>query len=255
MGRNPILEGMRTAQRLEPVSVLDRIVAILEAVRERGGSSTVTEVSRATGIPKSTASRTVAELVRRGYLERTDSGVAIGLHLFELGAHASTPRRLSAAAIPVLAELFAATGEHLNVAVQEGRDMVSVISVRGRLRPAPSRAGARVPAATTALGKAILAFTHDPTVVHGITADLDSRSREHLERELADVRMRAVAVDRCETFPGVVGVASPIMSIHHSPVAAISVAGPVSEMDAERMMPLVRHAALALARRLAVQVA
>jgi len=64
-----------------------------------------------------------------------------------------------------------------------------------------------------------------------------------------------VAIDRCETFAGVVGVASPILSPERVPVAAISVAGPVSDMDPDRMMPLVRHAALVLTRRLALQVA
>jgi IclR family acetate operon transcriptional repressor len=64
---------MRTAQGDEPVSVLDRIIAIVEAVRECGGCASVMELARATGIPKSTASRTVAELVRRGYLERTEA--------------------------------------------------------------------------------------------------------------------------------------------------------------------------------------
>lgn len=245
---------MQTAQRTEPVSVLDRIIAIIEAVRESGGCATVADLARATGIPKSTASRTVAELVRRRYLERTDAGVVIGIRLFEFGARATTPRRLIAAAMPVLADLFNATGEHLNVAVQEGGDMVSVISVRGRLRPPPSRAGVHVPAATTALGKAVLAFTDDEAVVRGITIGLDRGARHRLERELAGVRSCAVAIDRCETFPGVVGVASPILSRGLAPVAAISVAGPVSEMDAERMIPLVRHAALALARRLALQV-
>jgi len=156
---------MRSALRDEPVSVLDRILAILDTVRESHGSTTITQLALATGIPKSTVSRLVGDLVRQRYLMRTDEGVAIGLRLFELGARASTPRRLSAAALPVLAELFNATGEHLNVAVQEGRDMLSVISVRGRLRPVPSRAGVRVPSATTALGKAVLAFTIDERVL------------------------------------------------------------------------------------------
>ena len=245
---------MQTAQRTEPVSVLDRIIAIIEAVRESGGAVTVADVARATRIPKSTASRTVAELVARGYLERTGAGVVIGIRLFEFGARASTPRRLVAAARPVLAELFYATGEHLNVAVNEGTDMVSLISVRGRLRPPPSTTGAHVPAATTALGKAVLAFTSDQAVVRGITTGLDSGARYRLERELAGVRSRSVAIDRCETFPGVVGVASPILSRQRVPVAAISLAGPESEMDPDRMIPLVRHAALALTRRLALQV-
>ncbi|RZS64384.1 IclR family transcriptional regulator [Agromyces ramosus] len=246
---------MRSALRDEPVSVLDRILAILDTVRESHGTTTITQLALATGIPKSTVSRLVGDLIRQRYLTRAEDGVVIGLRLFELGARASTPRRLSIAALPVLAELFNATGEHLNVAVQEGRDMLSVISVRGRLRPVPSRAGVRVPSATTALGKAVLAFTSDESILASVMAGLDPQRRHMLERELATVRTESVAVDRCETFPGVVGVASPVLSPERLPVAAISVAGPVTNMDANRMMPLVRHAALALTHRLALQVA
>jgi IclR family acetate operon transcriptional repressor len=246
---------MRSAHRDEPVSVLDRILAILETVRESNGSTTITQLAVATGIPKSTVSRLVADLVRQRYLTRGEDGVVIGLRLFELGARASTPRRLSLAALPVLAELSNATGEHLNVAVQEGCQMLSVISVRGRLRPVPSRAGVRVPSATTALGKAVLAFTPDGAVVDAVMAGSDRYERSRLEQELAAVRSDGVAVDRCETFPGVVGVASPILSPDRLPVAAISVAGPVSDMDPTRIAPLVRHAALALTHRLASQVA
>ncbi|MET0735405.1 MAG: IclR family transcriptional regulator [Microbacterium sp.] len=237
------------------MSVLDRIIAVLEIVRESHGSTTITQIALATGIPKSTVSRLVGDLVRQRYLRRSAGGVVIGLRLFELGARASMPRRLSVAALPVLADLFNATGEHLNVAVQEGPDMLSVISVRGRLRPVPSRAGVRVPSVTTALGKAVLAFTSDESVLRDVMTRLDPRSRHTFERELANIRGASVAIDRCETFPGVVGVASPILSADHEPVAAISVAGPVTDMDPNRMVPLVRHAAVALTHRLASQVA
>jgi IclR family acetate operon transcriptional repressor len=246
---------MRSALTGEPVSVLDRILAILDTVRESHGSTSISQLALATGIPKSTVSRLVADLVRKRYLARADDGVVIGLRLFELGARASTPRRLSLAALPVLAELFNSTGEHLNVAVQEGRDMLSVISVRGRLRPAPSRAGVRVPSVTTALGKAVLAFTEDETALSAVLTGLSADRRHRYERELCAVRAESFAIDRCETFPGVVGVASPVLSPDRVPVAAISVAGPVTDMDPSRMVPLVRHAALALTHRLALQVA
>ena len=88
------------------MDVLDRIIAILEVVRESHGSTTITQLAFATGIPKSTVSRLVGDMVRQRYLARTKGGVAIGLRLFELGARASTPRRLSMAALPVLAKLF-----------------------------------------------------------------------------------------------------------------------------------------------------
>ena len=47
-----------------PVSVLDRIIAILDAVKESGGSITITELAARTAMPKSTVSRLVAELDR-----------------------------------------------------------------------------------------------------------------------------------------------------------------------------------------------
>lgn len=243
---------MRSGRWDEPVSVLDRIIAILEAVRESDGSTTITRIAAATGTPKSTVSRLVRDLVRQRYLARRDDGVVIGLRLFELGARASGPRRLSLAAVPVLAELFNATGEHLNVAVQDGRHMVSVISVQGRLRPAPSRAGARVPSATTALGKAVLAFSDDEVALGNATMGLDPRARVAFERELAGVRTTSVAIDHCVAFPGVIGVASPVLSPERRPIAAISVAGPVADMDPHRIVPLVRHAALLLSHRLAL---
>ena len=133
--------------------------------------------------------------------------------------------------------------------------MLSVISVRGRLRPAPSRAGVRVPSVTTALGKAVLAFAEDEAVLRRITEALDPMARHSYEKELARVRTSAIAIDRCETFPGVIGVASPILSPDRCPVAAISVAGPAADMDPDRIGPLVRHAAMALTQRLALQVA
>lgn len=246
---------MRTAHWDEPVSVLDRVIAILEAVREAHGSTTITRLAAATGIPKSTVSRIVADLVRQRYLSSSQGGVTIGIRLFQLGSRASAPRLLRLAALPVLAELYSATGEHLNVAVQEGGDMLSVISVRGRLRPAPSRPGVRVPSATSALGKAVLAFGHDQSVLRQITAGFDAHALATFERELAGIRASAVAIDRCATFPGVVGVASPILSADRRPVAAISIAGPVADMDPDRMVPLVRKAALVLTQRLTSQVA
>ncbi|BDZ65363.1 IclR family transcriptional regulator [Agromyces mangrovi Wang et al. 2018] len=245
---------MRTAQSGEPVSVLDRMIAILEVVRASDGSTTITSVARETGIPKSTASRLVGELVRQRYLCRSDHGIGIGLRLFELGARAARPRRLSTAALPVLAHLFNATGEHLNLAVPEGPHMVSVLAVRGRLQPAPSRPGVRVPAATTALGKAVLAFSDDE-LVDSIAAEIAPRSRRTFASELADVRATSIAIDRCGTFPGVVALASPILAPDRHPVAAISIAGPVADMDPVRMVPLVRQAASALTRRLSLQTA
>src|SRR5829696_7766794 len=88
------------ARRAGSASVLDRIIAILDAVRESRGSISITELAARTALPKSTVSRLVAAMIQQRYLERTEDGVTLGLRLFELGARASVPRRLIAAAGP-----------------------------------------------------------------------------------------------------------------------------------------------------------
>ena len=55
-----------------PVSVLDRIFAILDAVKESDGSITITDIAARTRLPKSTVSRLVTELTGQRYLERTN---------------------------------------------------------------------------------------------------------------------------------------------------------------------------------------
>ena len=158
------------ARSSEPVSVLGRIIAILDAVKESGGSVTITELAARTDMPKSTVSRLVAELIGQRYLERTDEGVTLGLRLFELGARASLPRRLLSAAAPVIRNLRDVTGERVGLWVQQGTDMVSIAAVAGRLPMLPTRAGMRSPALTTASGKAYLAFCADQGVVNRVSA-------------------------------------------------------------------------------------
>ena len=153
-------------------SVLDRIIDILDAVRESRGSISITELAARTALPKSTVSRLVAAMIQQRYLERTEDGVTLGLRLFELGARASVPRRLIAAAAPVIKNLWDLTGERVGLWVHQGTDMVSIAAVPGRLPMLSTRAGMRSPALTTASGKAYLAFCADQSVVDRVSAPL-----------------------------------------------------------------------------------
>ena len=72
-------------------------------------------------------------MIQQRYLERTEDGVTLGLRLFELGARASLPRRLIAAAAPVIKNLWDLTGERVGLWVHQGTDMVSIAAVPGRL--------------------------------------------------------------------------------------------------------------------------
>ncbi|CAM3665381.1 IclR family transcriptional regulator [Occultella aeris] len=234
-----------------PVSVLARVVAILDGVKESGGPISITELAGRTGIPKSTVSRLVAEMVDRRYLQRDDGGVTLGLRLFELGARAILPRRLLAAAAPVIRALHDATGERIGLWVQQGTDMVSIAVVVGRLPMLPTCAGMRSPALTTASGKAYLAFCADQAVVRRVSAPLISSAAHAFLDELDHVREEVVAVDREISYPGILAVASPVLAADRNVVGALSIAAPSGSMDAGHLAPLIRSAGTAVTRRLA----
>lgn len=233
------------------VSVLDRIITILDAVKESEGKVSITDLADLTGMPKSTVSRLVADLTTQRYLERSDEGVTLGLRLFELGARASMPRRLIAAAAPVIRNLRDATGERVGLWVQQGTDMISIAAVAGRLPMLPTRAGMRSPALTTASGKAYLAFCADQSVVDRVSAPLIRGAADDFRHELRDVRASVIAMDREVAYPGILAVASPVLSPDRVVLGAISIAGPSGAMDPDRVAPLVRAAGATLTRRLA----
>jgi IclR family acetate operon transcriptional repressor len=231
-------------------AVLDRIIDILDAVRESGGSISITELAARTALPKSTVSRLVAAMIQQRYLERTEEGVTLGLRLFELGARASVPRRLIAAAAPVIRNLWDLTGDRVGLWVHQGTDMVSIAAVPGRLPMLSTRVGMRSPALTTASGKAYLAFCANQRVVDRVSAPLIDDAASHFRDELSRVRASVVATDREASYPGILAVASPVLSANHVVLGAISIAGPSGEMDPERAAPLVRAAGATLSRRL-----
>ncbi|WP_164990388.1 IclR family transcriptional regulator [Agromyces albus] len=232
-------------------SVLDRIIAILDTVKESGGSTSITDLALHTALPKSTVSRLVAALVQQRYLERTPGGVTLGLRLYELGARASLPRRLLSAAAPVIKDLWDLTGERVGLWVNQGTDMVSIATVAGRLPMLPTRAGMRSPALTTASGKAYLAFCEDQRVVDRVSALLGDDAADHFRDELNQVRASVVATDPGDSYPGILAVASPVLSADHVVLGALSIAGPSGAMDPERVAPLVRAAGVRVTRRLA----
>jgi IclR family acetate operon transcriptional repressor len=243
------IDGQAAAPCGEPSSVLDRILAILDSVRESDGSTTITEIAGLTDLPKSTVSRLAGALVEQRYLERTEGGLALGLRLFELGARASLPRRLRTTAAPIIRELWDLTGERIGLWVQSDTSMVSVAAVPGRLPMLSTRAGMRSPALTTASGKAFLAFCEDESVVDRVSASLIEDDAARFRTELTRVRASAIATDEGVAYPGIRAFASPVMSPAGGVIGALSIAGPDS-MD-DRYAPIVRAAGVDLSRRLA----
>lgn len=237
--------------------MVTRAVAVLMAVRVEDGVVGVVELSRRTGLPKSTVSRLVGELVDAHLLERDGHAVRLGVRLFELGERAGRPRDLRRAAAAPLSDLHRATGHTVHLAVLEGVDVVYISLLHGRHGPPiPSRVGGRMPAYATGVGKAMLAYAEQSVLDAVIGAGLRKvgprsiTAPTTLRAELGRIRTVGIAYEREESAANVGCAASPILDAAGAAVAAVSVTGWSGRLDVRRVGPAVKLTSLAVSRRL-----
>ncbi|WP_353988690.1 IclR family transcriptional regulator [Ruicaihuangia caeni] len=246
-----------STDRGAPVSLLARATAILDCFDVKRSALGVSDIARRTGLPKSTVSRLVGELVDLRYLERDGSQVRLGLRLFELGELAAGPKELRKLAFASMADLRDATGQTVQLGVLDGVEVVYVGILRGRSSvKLPSRVGGRMPAYATGSGKALLAFSEPDVVERVIANGLDAVGPrtiidpEAFRRELAFIRAAGVSYEVEESRPGIASAASCIVDAAGVPVAAMSISGRVGEFDARRVGLAVRTAVVGLMRQL-----
>ncbi|WOX24985.1 IclR family transcriptional regulator [Streptomyces solicathayae] len=233
-------------------SLLEKAARVLAAFDGPEPRLSLTEVIRRSGLPRSSAHRILDQLVQLRWLDREGRDYRMGMRMLELGALAAHHNRLRQAALPRLHALHESTGHLVHLYVLDGAEIVCLERIGGSADTAvPSRVGGRMPAHSTAAGKALLAFG-DPGVVESVLA---ARLRAHTPRtvvqpaqlrsRLAAVRDRGVAFDEEETFRGVSCVAAPLRGAGRA-IAAVSVSGRGAHRELERLAPAVRACARAV---------
>lgn len=228
-----------------PAAVIDRVSDILDEFQHHG-HLTLSELSRRTGLPRSSTHRLLTQLVEMGWIRREARTYALGRSVFELGALAQHHDELHRAAHPILQELHSATGLVAHLGVLDGRDVRYLDKVGRESVPLPSRIGGRQPAYRTALGKALIAHTpFDPTSTTRAYTHPASVDATRLRNEIARIRERHIAQEREESMPGVACVAAPIGNGRRC-VGAVSVTGDVESVDVVHLATPVRIAARAV---------
>lgn len=221
----------------------------------------VSDLARRLDIAKSTAHRLLATLADEGLLEQDpDSGrYRLGLAVFDLAA-AVQGRDLHEAALPTMTDLRNHSGETVQIAVLDGREVVYVerLDSPNTLRLF-LEVGRRNSAHCTGCGKALLAFSPPdvvdrllsgwrlpPKTPHAITTIAALRA------ELEATRERGYARNLHESEIGVISVAAPIRDITGRVIAAISVAGPSDRLEQYefRLAQATMEAAATISRRL-----
>lgn len=244
------------AARRDPgVSVTARVLRLLAAFTPEAPELTLSQLSRRSGIPLSTAHRIVDELLRWGAVERdADGRYRIGLRLWELGALAPRGVGLREAAMPFLEDLYEATHENVQLAVLEGTEALYVERISGRdAVNILTRVGGRLPLHATGVGLVLLAHA-EPALQEEILAgplrrftDKTITSPQVLRRVLADIRRSQFAVTDGQVELIALSVAAPIYGPTDEVVAALSIVVPAQRRP-EAFVPAVRAAARGVSR-------
>ncbi|WP_433607331.1 IclR family transcriptional regulator [Prescottella agglutinans] len=137
-----------------PASTLDRLSLLLDSFHGTA-RLTLTELSRRTGIPRTSTHRMLDHLVRMGWLSRIGAEYELGSRLVEVGARALYRNRLDRAVDPLLRELHHATGHVVHLGALDGSDVVYMEKV-GSAPELPTRVGTRIPARSSTIGRALL---------------------------------------------------------------------------------------------------
>ncbi|MEV4645004.1 IclR family transcriptional regulator [Saccharopolyspora sp. NPDC049357] len=239
-------------------TVVAKASMILDAFAGNRVSLSLSDLSRATGLPSSTVHRIAGELVDWGGLERTSDGdYTVGIRLWEIAARSRRSYGLRETAMPFLHGLFDLTRQHVQLAVLDGADALLIEKISAAHAVGTiGRVGGRLPLHASAVGKALLASS-SPEVQERILArqllaytPSTLTSARVLRRELAETRRRGFALANEEMSIGAVSCAAPITVPGQEVVAAISVVMPAGEAPPHKWSPAVCGAGFGIARAL-----
>jgi IclR family pca regulon transcriptional regulator len=250
------------------VEALARGLRILDAFTEQTPSLSLTEISSAVGLDKSTVFRFVYTCEKLGYLLRDPETKRYrpGLKVLRLGFAALSSLGLPQIAQPYLRALSRLAGETTNMTILDGREIVYVArNATQQIITINLQLGSRLPAYCTSMGKAQLIekpldelsdlLGHGPYPAMGPNT---ITSLDALVAELEKVREQGHAINDEELVAGLRSVAAPIRDGEGEIVAAINVSVPVARVSrqeleedlAPKVMDTARQISLALGAKL-----
>ncbi len=244
------------------VRSVDRAAALLLALGESQGEAGVTELARRLGLHKSTASRLLATLERRGLVEQDgESGkYRLGLVVIRLAEQAERTLDLRGIAMPELERVARLTRETVSLAVLDGDESLTVAQADGpNLIAVADWTGRSTPLHCVASGKVLLAALAEREVLRIVRRGLVRHTErtivelEPLLEELARVRRRGYATALGEFEVGLNAVAAPVVDARGSVIAAVDIWGPAFRLTPRRLpelAALAREAAATISARL-----
>ncbi|MEM8951840.1 MAG: IclR family transcriptional regulator [Pseudomonadota bacterium] len=230
---------------VRPLTTAINCLDLLDLIAAEGSPLRLADAARLSGQSRATTYQRLLTLVTAGWLERhSDDTYRLSLTACRIAHAALEQAGFDDRALPVLQSLTDETGETSSlVALENGRLMIAQrVEAKGVLR-ADLRVGAELSFEDSASGKVWLAFGGD-----GLVGRLRSQAQTALlDEEGEAIRAEGYALGGGgATLPGIAVIAAPVLDDGGRCLASLSLVGPQTRFDADRL----RQPLLAAAKRL-----
>lgn len=244
---------MKTDSSLDPeratsIQVVDRMVALLDALSQYPDPVSLKELSSVTGLHPSTAHRILNDLVLKRFVDRTDPGTyRLGMRLLELGNIVKSRLNVREASLGLMRALHVKTQQTVNLSVRQGDEIVYIersFSERSGMQVVRA-IGGRAPLHLTSTGKLFLAVDDAALVdAYAKRTGLAGNNKNSitdiaiLTQELSLVRTNGYAKDNEELELGVRCMAAGIRDDSGKVIAGLSISAPADRLREEWLSEL-----------------
>jgi len=200
----------------------------------------VSELSRITGLGKSTTHRILNTLKYLNYVEQdTETGnYFVSVKMFTLGNKLAINLPIKRIARPHLEKLFEKTNETINLGILDKQSVVYLDKIQSK---EPLRIelniGHEVPLYCSAMGKSIIAFNKDiqlEDMEYKHYTENTVTSNKELNAQLKEIRKKGYSLDDEEYIKGLICIAVPILDLEGKAVASVSVSLPAARLDEDK---------------------
>lgn len=215
-------EAAQPGEESGGVTAVTRALRLLEAFGMSDAQLTLAELSRRTGMHKTTALRIARTLAADHYLvQKEDGSWRLGRAAGWLGACYQATFNVHDLVEPVLRELAIKTGESASFYVREGNQRTCLVRVEGpQAIRHHVRVGAALPLDLGAPGRVILAFSGEPGEPY------------------ESIRQRGYHLSLGEREPEVSSVAAPVFGMQWRLLGSVCISGPTSRLSEQRLHEL-----------------
>lgn len=235
-------------ERDSKVQSVERAMFILECFTIEEPEQSLSELTKKTGLNKSTIYRLLSTLESMDYIKQNEltSKYRLGFKFFHLGSVVMSHMELRTVAYPFMKELSEKTQETISLNIIDDDERVCIEIVESPLAIRNfSRVGQRNRLWMGASGKVLLSFLKpeekDRILTVALKNKLIGEDREKVQQELLEIQQKGYAVAINDRVDGSFAVASPVFDYTGNLVGSLTAAGPLQRLADEKIPLLIEQ--------------